>query len=129
MAPDSVGTWWCEDTKRQQDSPTTQSWTSLTRAHTHTHMHIAKGLKPNALEIYLEAIDWNEAGELKSLSHHEMMRLIFIPCQSFARFSTVVIIQIQMIVSAGSTTLQFGCTCTTNSASVTTPLMLVVSLH
>lgn len=70
MAPDSVGTWWCEDTKWQRDNPTTQSWMGQTHTHIHqhtrTHTHIAKGLKLNALEIYLEAISWNEAEDVSS---------------------------------------------------------------
>lgn len=74
MAPDSVGTWWCEDTERQRDNPTTQSWmpptpmppTSTTSAK-YAHTHTAKTLKRNALEIYLEAIDWNETEDVSPI--------------------------------------------------------------
>ncbi len=82
MAPDSIGTWWREDTKRQRDNLTTQLyevkkliWMSCslpppTHTHTHTHTHtqtrthtctLYQSLKRNALEIYLKPFKCNRA--------------------------------------------------------------------
>lgn len=68
MAPDSIGTWWCEDTKRQCDNLTTQLyeveevkkliWVFCTPTH-------YESLKCNALEIYLEAFECNRAEDIR----------------------------------------------------------------